>query len=397
MATTLDREFGGRTAAPSRANTGTTSMDFAWHAYAVVAAATMVLVGLLWDISWHMSIGRDTFWTPAHLLIQAGGLTAGLGSGALALFITLRGTAEQKASTVSFWGFRAPFGAWVCIWGCGAMLTSAPFDDWWHNAYGLDVRIVSPPHLVLGFGMLGILLGALLRALALQNVADDARRARAAALFAAASGLVLTIVAVFCFEWSDPNAMHGGLFYRTLAIPMPFLLVTVAVAGRGRWSATTAAVVYMLALAVTSWILMLFPATPKLGPIYQNITHYVPLNFPLLLVAPALAIDLTLRRIRGWSTWRAAPVLAAAFVVAFVVVQWPFADVLMNAGRNWFLHADNFVYWQSHASEAWVFTWQTPRPGEPSLVVYLAYALLFATLSSAAGLGWGRWMTRVRR
>ena len=32
---------------------------------------------------------------------------------------------------------------------------------------------------------------------------------------------------------------------------------------------------------------MLFPATPKLGPIYQDITHYVPLDFPLLLVVPA--------------------------------------------------------------------------------------------------------------
>jgi len=32
------------------------------------------------------------------------------------------------------------------------MLASAPFDDWWHNAYGLDVRIISPPHMVLAAG-----------------------------------------------------------------------------------------------------------------------------------------------------------------------------------------------------------------------------------------------------
>ena len=38
------------------------------------------MTGIIWDISWHMSIGRDTFWTPAHLLIQAGGLIAGLTS-----------------------------------------------------------------------------------------------------------------------------------------------------------------------------------------------------------------------------------------------------------------------------------------------------------------------------
>ena len=29
------------------------------------------------------------------------------------------------------------------------MLTSAPFDNWWHDAYGLDVKIISPPHMFL--------------------------------------------------------------------------------------------------------------------------------------------------------------------------------------------------------------------------------------------------------
>ena len=33
------------------------------------------------------------------------------------------------------------------------MLTSAPFDNWWHNAYGLDVKIVSPPHTLLILGI----------------------------------------------------------------------------------------------------------------------------------------------------------------------------------------------------------------------------------------------------
>lgn len=29
------------------------------------------------------------------------------------------------------------------------MITSAPFDKWWHNAYGLDTKVVSPPHVPL--------------------------------------------------------------------------------------------------------------------------------------------------------------------------------------------------------------------------------------------------------
>jgi hypothetical protein len=372
-------------------------LDWAWHAYAVVVAATMVVVGLLWDISWHMSIGRDTFWTPAHLLIQGGGLLAGVSSGVLALHTTFRGTPEAKASAVSFWGFRAPLGAWVCALGCGAMLTSAPFDDWWHNAYGLDVRIISPPHILLGLGMMGIVLGALLRTLALQNASEGRTRARAALLFAVASGLFLTILAVLLLERAPRVLMHQGQFYRTLSRPVALLLVAVAVAGRKRWPATTAAAVYMIVLAGTSWILMLFPATPKLGPIYQGITHYVPLDFPLLLVVPAFAIDLTWARVQDRSWWVASLALGAVFVVALLVAQWPFADVMMRHGRNWFFHVDNFVYWRPKSTEFRAYQFYDPRPGDPPLAAGLAQALAYAVVASALGRAWGRWMTRVQR
>jgi hypothetical protein len=372
-------------------------LDWAWHAYAVVAAAMMVVVGLLWDISWHMSIGRDTFWTPAHLLIQGGGLLAGLSSGLLALHTTFRGTPEAKASAVSFWGFRAPLGAWVCVLGCGAMLTSAPFDDWWHNAYGLDVRIISPPHILLGLGMMGIVLGALLRTLALQNASEGKTRARAALLFAVASGLFLTILAVLLLERAPRVLMHSGQFYRTLSRPVALLLVAVAVAGRRRWPATTAALVYMIVLAGTSWILMLFPATPKLGPIYQDITHYVPLDFPLLLVVPAFAIDLTWERVKERSWWIASFALGTVFVVGLLVAQWPLADLMMRHGRNWFFHVDNFVYWRPKSSEAFAYRYYPPRPGDPSLAAGLAQALASAVVASALGRVWGRWMTRVQR
>src|SRR5437867_7761701 len=49
-----------------------------WFVWAAVIAATSAKVGILWDISWHRSIGRDTFWTPAHMAIYLGGVLAGL-------------------------------------------------------------------------------------------------------------------------------------------------------------------------------------------------------------------------------------------------------------------------------------------------------------------------------
>ena len=130
-----------------------TRLRVPWPLYAVLFASTCVILGVMWDISWHRTIGRDTFWTPAHLAIYLGGVVAGLTCGWLALNTTFRGSLQQRDASVRFWGFRAPLGAWVSIWGALAMVTSAPFDDWWHNAYGLDVKIVSPPHMLLAAGI----------------------------------------------------------------------------------------------------------------------------------------------------------------------------------------------------------------------------------------------------
>src|SRR3954468_6870379 len=199
----------------------------AWHARAVVFAAACVMVGVYWDISWHMTIGRDTFWTPAHLLIQAGGLIAGLSSGYVALRNTFAASEAQNAASVRFWGFRAPLGAWVCVWGCIAMLTSAPFDNWWHNAYGLDVRIISPPHSILALGIAAIGVGALLLSLAWQN-REREHRDRAAWLFIVAGALLLMDRAIMLTEYSFKNAQHGGQFYRVAMLAYPMAIVMMA-------------------------------------------------------------------------------------------------------------------------------------------------------------------------
>ncbi len=93
-----------------------------WHVLAVLFGATCIVIGALWDISWHSTVGRDTFWTAAHMVIYLGGVLAGCSAG----WVALRST----------FGRETPLGAWVAIWGALAMITSAGFDDWWHNANG---------------------------------------------------------------------------------------------------------------------------------------------------------------------------------------------------------------------------------------------------------------------
>src|ERR1039457_7226796 len=114
-----------------------------WYLWCSALAVTSVTIGAHWDVSWHRSIGRDTFWTPAHMAIYLCGIIAGFGGGAVTLMRTFGPRDESRESTVKLSGFRAPLGVFLCIWGAVAMLTSAPFDNWWHAAYGLDVKILS--------------------------------------------------------------------------------------------------------------------------------------------------------------------------------------------------------------------------------------------------------------
>ena len=57
------------TALPAEASVAAARSMLPWYVVAALIAATSAKVGVMWDISWHRSIGRDTFWTPAHLAI----------------------------------------------------------------------------------------------------------------------------------------------------------------------------------------------------------------------------------------------------------------------------------------------------------------------------------------
>jgi hypothetical protein len=375
------------------------SVTDAWHARAVVLAAACVMIGVYWDISWHMTIGRDTFWTPAHLLIQAGGLIAGMTSGYVALRNTFGGTRGQRAASVNFWGFRAPLGAWVCVWGCGAMLASAPFDNWWHNAYGLDVAIISPPHMILALGIVAITLGALLLTLARQNQTTGREQERFALLFTTAAAFWIMNVWVMLSEYSYKEFMHSGLYYRVAATYYPVVLLTTARANTLKWPATKAAGIYFGLTLFLMWFLQLFPAEPKLGPIYHRVTHMVTMDFPSLLIVPALGLDFVRQHYEGRvRDLLLAPLLAAVFVALFLAVEWPFASFLITShSRNWFFNGANYVYFMSPQWQARTYSFAHTGPWAGPLVPQLGEAVLFGMISSYLGLKWGGWMTKVRR
>ena len=376
---------------------GTVSGTVPWFLYAVLFASTSVIVGVTWDISWHRTIGRDTFWTPAHLAIYTGGIVAGLTCGWLALRLTFapgKVVEAERAATVRFWGFRAPLGAWVCIWGAFAMLTSAPFDDWWHNSYGLDVKILSPPHALLAAGIGAVQCGAMLMAVAWQN-RSDAMRARLGHLYLMSAGLLVVLIATLATEYLQRWDMHQSLFYMVSAGVFPFMLVSTARASISRWPATATALVYMGFMLVMLLVLPLFRAEPLLGPIYVHVTRFMPPDFPILLIVPALLIDLAMQRLGPGRDWRLSALIAIAFVIAFLAVQWPFADFLMTPwAQNAFFISDRIPYSIDPAFQARWFTLNKP---DNHLASGLPIAMLLAFVSTRCGLWWGNWMSRVQR
>ena len=369
-------------------------MRIPWFVWVSLASVSCIVAGTYWDISWHMTIGRDSFWTPAHLLIQAGGILAG-GAGAVLVFTTtFRKSAPLRPVSIGVWGFRGPFGAFLGAWGAATMVVSAPFDNWWHNAYGLDVKILSPPHAVLTIGILGVAVAGVLLVLATMNRATGAARARLAWVMLVIGGEILVLSMIAILEQTFRSNLHRAEAYRAVAIVAPLMMVTFARVSDQRWAATIIATFYTAFMATMVWFFPLFHAEPKLGPVYQQITHFIPLEFPLLLIVPAIAIDLVRHHFAAWPRWKLAPLLGAAFLVTYLAAEWPFATFMQSeAARNAIFGGDYFAYFMQP-------DWAIPRHEfftEHALVPGLVQALVVAMVTSWIGLRLGDAMRAVRR
>jgi hypothetical protein len=369
-----------------------------WFLWCALLASTSLMAGIYWDISWHRSIGRDTFWTPAHGVIYLSAFLAAICCGHLVYAATFDATKDAASMSVDVLGLRGPIGAFMCGWGGFAMLTAAPFDVWWHATYGLDIKLLSPPHLVLEVGMLAVELGILTLLVSYRNRALETRN-KLDWMVLWVAGMVL--VDVLCTLVAEPTLkifMHSAQFYRVASLVVPAILVGIAKTSHKRWAATSAAAVYTIFLMCMIWILPLFPAEPKLGPVYQLVKHFIPMEFPWLLILPAFAIDLLLVRAEKWHAMLQATVTALVFLMIFAPVQWIFADFLMSpAARNWFFGAAYLPYGTAPTS---FYARNEFYPLEHSSLAFwvgMFFAWVFAIISARFGLAWGHWMTRIQR
>ena len=138
-------------------------------------------------------------------------------------------------------------------------------------------------------------------------------------------------------EHTFRSNLHRADAYRAIALVAPLMTARdrarVGAALGARRSSPAFYTAFMVAMV---WLFPLFPAEPKLGPVYQPITHYMPLEFPMLIIVPAIAIDLVARAARALAALAArARCSGASFVATLVAAEWPFATFLQSpAARN---------------------------------------------------------------
>ena len=369
-----------------------------WQVWSGAAAVTSITFGLYWDISWHMTIGRDTFWTPAHLAIHFGGMLAAVTCIYLIFSTTFTRDPARRAASVQVWGFRGPLGAFFTAWGGVLMLTSVPFDNWWHASFGLDVQILSPPHFVLGTGINGVVLGATLMLVSAMNRADGIAKEKLVRLLLYLAGLQLVIHMMLLYEYSDASMMHSALFYRVMTIGVPLILVAFGRASGHRWGSTIIAGVYTAWMCAGLWIFPLFPASPKLGPVLTNVTHMLPLGFPILLVAPAALLDFAFQRTSGSSRWVQAAIAGTIFLAGLIAVHWPFADFLISPlARNRIFGQNDLPYFFPPSRYYLIYEFRKLDPTRSALLSGFGIAWMSAILSSRIGIVIADALKRLRR
>jgi hypothetical protein len=368
-----------------------------WFVWSGLVAVSSIAFGLYWDISWHMTIGRDTFWTPAHLAIQFGGILAAFTCCYLIFSTTFGADEALRDTSVRVWGFRGPLGAFLTAWGGVTMVTSAPFDNWWHNSFGLDVQILSPPHVVLGVGILGVEIGFLILVAARRNRSEGPLREKLSWIFLYLAGLGLFLHLMLVSEYADANMMHSAAFYRAHALGAPMLIIAYAIGSGRRWGASIVAAIYTVLKLAGLWLFPLFAAQPKLGPVYTNVTHMVPMAFPILIIVPAIVLDLVLHRFAGRNKWSKAVVAGSAYLLVLLAVHWPFGEFMISPlARNWFFGMIYFPYQFPTVLHHLAYEFERD-PTRAAFLQGMGIALISAIVASRVGIAFGDWLAGLRR
>jgi hypothetical protein len=260
----------------------------AWASTAVLTgiwALLVAFIGFVWDVGWHADTGRDKeLFTVPHLLILIG-----LGGIAAAALVSVWSATRHKVGTGwRFRGWHIPYSS-VPLFaiGMGALL-GFPLDDLWHAAYGIDVTMWSPTHLL----MIG---GASLSPIALWLMLSEAgapKSGRGRLLWASMAGVVLVGLSTFQLEF-DMGIPQWQVFYHPLLVAGAASITLVA-------ARTALGVGGAIRATVSFLVLRVLMAVLVGGILGRSVPH-----FPLY-VGSALCVEAAFFVLRGRPVvWRA--------------------------------------------------------------------------------------------
>ncbi|WP_327582323.1 hypothetical protein OHA25_41215 [Nonomuraea sp. NBC_00507] len=235
-----------------------------WSVGLIVAAGLGSLFATYWDDAWHTDIGRDDALIPPHLALYGSVAVAGLAVAAWGSLVVWR-----SRSLLAMLRHPALLTA-----AAGGLVTlgSGVADAFWHEAFGRDAVLWSPPHMLAVFGTVALIVGVL----------AGASPGTPSWLLSAAGGLLLgsTLIAVLEFETDVPQ-FSETLYLPVLLVSALFALGMLRRLLPGRFAVTRVVGIYVLARLIVAVVLT---ALGRTAP-----------DLPLAIVGLALA-DLPWRR-----------------------------------------------------------------------------------------------------
>lgn len=245
-----------------------------WAMAGVLSALAMlgtVAFGFYWDVAWHIDLGRDReVFTPSHTMIVIG--LAGLLWAALIAIVF----ATNDEADVGFraGGLRVPWSAVsLAALGAGGLL-AFPFDLMWHDAYGVDVTLWSPSHLML-------VAGGSLATISIFLMIAEARRQGAQptwigkSIHAFVAGTILVGTSTFQGEFDFGVPQFQLLFWPILIVAAAGFTLVLARIALGPGGALAAVASYLVVRGIIAVLLG------------SSLNHTVP-RFPLYLVSALL-------------------------------------------------------------------------------------------------------------
>jgi hypothetical protein len=265
---------------------------------AALAGVVLALFGTYWDDAWHTEEGRDTFFIAPHLLLYAG---ISLTGAAFALWALLAGLAVGIRRAL-----RNP-PLLLAFAGLAVTGAAAPIDNGWHEAFGRDAVIWSPPH------MLGVAGSLLIAAALLLELGPAARGGFAGAIAVVAGAAVLAVGAIPVLEYETDVPQFDVAFYLPVLATGSALAFGLARAALPlRWAATWTALAYTAILGAIALVLALGDRPAPLLP---------------LVIIPAAAVDLS-RRLPLLA--RASLLVAALFLAYVPYLNWIRSDLFLE-------------------------------------------------------------------